>query len=95
MNDFPNPNEDITEQEHAKIMTVVELIALKTFDNDELAAFNIAIQLNGRVAKENKSFKKAVDFKLIKEDGNVWDIETLRTAAAIEVNRRIKEGIFD
>jgi hypothetical protein len=82
----------MTEQEYKTTMTVVELVALKEFDNSELAAFNIAVQLYGKVAPENLAFKKALDFRLIKEDGYLWDIETIRTACAIEVNERSARG---
>ena len=82
----------MNEQEYKKTMTVTELIALRQFSNEELAAFNIAIQLYGRVQPENLSFEKAVKFKLIKDDGYLWDAETLKTACAMEVNARQDRG---
>jgi hypothetical protein len=82
----------MTEQEYAKTMISVELVTLSGFSNEELAAFNLAVQLYGRVQRENLAFEKAVKFKLIKDDGSLWDAETLKTACAIEVNGRHDRG---
>jgi len=82
----------MTEHEYRKTMISVELLTLRQFSNEELAAFNLAIQLYGRVQPENLSFEKAVRFKLIQDDGSLWDAETLKAACAIEVNDRHDRG---
>jgi hypothetical protein len=87
-------NTEMNEQQYERTMIAMALITLKQFENHELAAFNLAVQLYGRVQPENLAFKQAVDFKLIKEDGSLWDAETLKTACEIEVNERHARGDF-
>ncbi|TSC80063.1 MAG: hypothetical protein G01um101429_267 [Parcubacteria group bacterium Gr01-1014_29] len=70
------------------------VLALESFDNSTLTAFNIAIQRYGRVPLENIAYNKALDCALIDKNGEPCELETLKIANAYEVNRRAKTGIF-
>ena len=75
-------------------MTAVEVILLEGFPDKELAALNLAIQLYGCVPKSNIAHKRAVELKLVQITGYAWDVESLRDAAAFEVNRRVVNGTW-
>jgi hypothetical protein len=70
----------MTQNEYEKVMMITEILALRQFTNQELAAMNLAIQRYGRVSFENLSYNKAVSYKLIREDGTAWDKDTLTEA---------------
>lgn len=72
----------MTEQEHRIVMTSVQMLSLKQFDQNEVLGLYNALMLYGRVAKENYGYQKAVDFKLIDENGIAFDIDNLKLACA-------------
>lgn len=78
-----------------EMLTTVIALSLQNFNNTELAAFNNAIQTFGVVPKENFAYKKSVELNLIKDNGEPFEIEATRDAAAHEVNRRVADGIFN
>lgn len=83
------------EQEAELILASVSMVTLHNFDNTELSALNLAVQLQGKVPKENLAFGKALDYKLIREDGSIYDLNALKRACACEVNARVKAGTFN
>ena len=82
-------------EELNKVLAAVMWLSLEHFNNQELAAFNIAVQLYGKVPPENISYQTALDMVLIKEDGTPHSLPELKVAASAEVNRRVKEGTFN
>ena len=77
------------------ILASVSMVTLHNFDNAELSALNLAIQLQGKVPKENLAFNKALDYKLIDDNGTVYDLNALKRACTCEVNARVKTGTFN
>lgn len=83
------------EQEVELILASVSMVTLHNFDNTELSALNLAIHLQGKVPKENLAFDKALDYKLIREDGSIYDLNALKRACECEVNARVEAGTFN
>lgn len=80
-----------TEIKLAAVMTLM----MENFSNMELAAFNNAIQGFGKLSPNNLAFHKAVELKILKDNGHAWDLDTTQRASNAEVNRRIKAGEFN
>ncbi len=84
----------MSDKDTAARLAAVEVLVLSELSNQELATFNNAIQWLDHLPKNNSAFGRAVEMKLVKENGYPWDLETLRTASAFEVNRRVEAGTF-
>lgn len=69
------------------------VLALKKFENDELAATNNCLQWLDKMQPQNIAYQKALETQLIRESGYpTFDLEPMRTALAYEVNRRVAAG---
>lgn len=84
----------MNEAELAKIMMATEIMTLEQWPNDKLAALHLAITGFGEVPKQNMSYERAVEEKLVKPGGIPWEKETLEKALVFEVNRRMEAGTF-
>lgn len=80
--------------EHQTTLATSSALILEDFDNLTLATANNAIQGFGRCDPEAMAYKPLLDANLIRENGHPHDLESLRTALAYEVNRRVKSGAF-
>ncbi len=69
-------------------------LSLQSFQNNELAALNNAASRMGVLPSENTAFNAALNAEIIDKDGRFRCIEELRTAASIEINRRLEAGTF-
>lgn len=77
------------------MLAAVLAISLQALNNEELAATNNAVQMWGRVQPQNLAFEKLKKLSLIRENGELWDAEPMKTACAFEVNRRVEAGTFN
>lgn len=71
-------------------LAIMDYKALENFTDEELCAFNCAIQTFHRINPKNMSYEKAVQYKLINAEGCAWDLEAVQHAAATAVLKRIK-----
>ncbi len=78
----------------ATTQTALAVMALQRFSNEDLAAFNLAINFPGYIPQYNRSYEAAVDASLVDKEGQPWDAEILRRAASFEVNQRIQKGVW-
>lgn len=80
-----------------KIAITVIMMALKDFDNLELASLNNAITGFGKVDPKNHSYQKALDNGFINSDGTLSSDfrEYLPKALTIEINSRVDNGTFN
>lgn len=69
-------------------LRAVAAVALRHFTDDELCAFNNAIQTFGRIPRENLSHDHALEAGLIDAEGKPCDLESLKDASALVVNHR-------
>ena len=69
-------------------LRAVAALSLSRFTDEELCAFNNGIQTFGRIPKENLSHDHALEAGLIDAEGKPCDLESLRDASALVVNRR-------
>lgn len=81
--------------DNQKTLAAVFVMTLERFDNMTLAVLNNSIQTFGRVDIHSLAYKPALDATIIKESGEPFELESLRDAAAFEVNRRVEAGTFN
>jgi len=89
---FPEP---VSDTEMERRLCAATAIALESFSNSEIAAFNLAITRFAKVAEANISFEKAKDAGLINEGGSVLALEETTRATAFVINQRMKAGTFN
>jgi hypothetical protein len=77
-----------------KEVAAVYLLTLRQWENDDLAALNLALQGFGVIHKLNRSFGPAYESALIDEVGKPIDKDSLIAAASCEINKRVSEGTF-
>ena len=94
MSDDIFSREPATDNELSRVLFAGELVTVKAFPNDELAAMNNAIQLYGHLPPQNIAYQRAIESMLVQKSGAPWDVEILRKALAYEINRRMKDGMF-
>ena len=75
-------------------LTAVAAMVLDKFDNMTLAAFNIAVQTNGIIDKNNLSYDAALKAKLINEDGLPYDLKIIRDASAHIIDKRVDNNLW-
>lgn len=79
------------EEDMQRRLAAVSAMTLSRWPDDELLVFNLAVLLQGRVPKENKAFSRAVEEKMCKDNGHLWDREALEMAIGAEMRRRFPE----
>jgi hypothetical protein len=89
MNDLDQP---IPDAEMESRLMVATLVVLHEFSNIQLAAFNLAITLYGRVAEGTISFDIAKNYGLINANGSVPALEETKRAVAIVITQRVEDG---
>lgn len=76
------------------VLDAVTRMAFDDFPNDELAAFNNAIQTIGKCPPYNLAYTRALEALLVNKDGIPFDVEIVQDASAAEVNQRVSAGTF-
>lgn len=76
---------------YTHILAAATIIVLESWPDDELAALGNAVLLYGRVSDRNMIFKRAVETKICKADGELWNREALEIAIGTEMRRRHPE----
>jgi hypothetical protein len=71
------------------------MLALESFSDQELAAFNLALNWPGHVPEGNCSYRPALKANLIREDGHAVALEEIKRAIAVVFNQRKDAGTFE
>lgn len=82
----------MTESQMYKAASVVFAIALRTYDNTNLAVLSNFVNASGRVEVGTDAYAKALGLSLIRQDGTPQD--GLADALVAEVRRRMDTGTF-
>ena len=70
-----------------KVVSVM-IKSVKQFNNEELCAMNLALNLYSRIDSVNVAYNKAVRHHLIHPDGTPYEIDYLKKACAVVINDR-------
>ena len=77
-------------------VAAVLVLAVEQLPNPSLAALNSAIITGfGRVAETNTAYQEALDANLIDASGVPLELEELKGACSLEINRRVEAGAFE
>jgi len=77
-----------------KDLLAVLVRGLDHFTSEELAAFNVAACLYGRVADGTLAYAKALECALIKPDGSIQAFTEMKRALAHVIKGRMEAGTF-
>ncbi len=85
---------EMTDAENERRIATVELCALESLGNAELAAANNAINFVGKVPPKNLAYAELLDRHLIGRDGYPHDVERMKRVLAVAIKQRMDAGTF-
>jgi len=77
-----------------RAMIAVLMISLESLTNEEMAALNNSVQMQGKVPPQNLAFFKCKKLQLIRDSGELWEKEDMQIACTQEIKRRVEAGTF-
>lgn len=82
-----------TEDQEYSLVAVI-LVSLEQFSNDELAVFNLVMHTQGKLIPQHLCWGKAIEMKLVDENGISPEPELLKRALVHEVMKRKEARTF-